>query len=133
MVAANQIEKETLKRKTAVLLGHFTLSPKAILFLFNRYINTFKIKPPQRIKTFEELPIKETLVFNVSDTWQNNKQLISFYLHGRYIQRQSRSCTALQALLTGGAESALFAASTPFLIWLLAAALPGSHWNGTAT
>ncbi|KAM6095865.1 vascular endothelial growth factor receptor 1 [Chlamydotis macqueenii] len=29
-----------------------------------RYINTFKIKPPQRIKTFEELPIKETLVFN---------------------------------------------------------------------
>ncbi|XP_049679214.1 vascular endothelial growth factor receptor 1 isoform X1 [Accipiter gentilis] len=29
-----------------------------------RYINTFKIKPPQRIKTFEELPIKETLIFN---------------------------------------------------------------------
>uniref|UniRef100_A0A672UCP7 receptor protein-tyrosine kinase n=1 Tax=Strigops habroptila TaxID=2489341 RepID=A0A672UCP7_STRHB len=29
-----------------------------------RYINTFKIKPPQRIKTFEELPIKETLVLN---------------------------------------------------------------------
>uniref|UniRef100_A0A8C3GRI7 receptor protein-tyrosine kinase n=1 Tax=Cairina moschata TaxID=8855 RepID=A0A8C3GRI7_CAIMO len=29
-----------------------------------RYINTFKIKPPQRIKTFEELPIKETLAFN---------------------------------------------------------------------
>ncbi|NWX67629.1 VGFR1 factor, partial [Alca torda] len=29
-----------------------------------RYINTFKIKPPQRIKTFEELPVKETLVFN---------------------------------------------------------------------
>uniref|UniRef100_A0A8C4UIJ1 receptor protein-tyrosine kinase n=1 Tax=Falco tinnunculus TaxID=100819 RepID=A0A8C4UIJ1_FALTI len=29
-----------------------------------RYINTFKIKPPQRIKTFEELPIKETLLFN---------------------------------------------------------------------
>ncbi|KAK2519123.1 hypothetical protein Q9233_012176 [Columba guinea] len=29
-----------------------------------RYINTFKIKPPQRIKTFEELPIKETRVFN---------------------------------------------------------------------
>ncbi|OXB55002.1 hypothetical protein ASZ78_013721 [Callipepla squamata] len=29
-----------------------------------RYINTFKIKPPQRIQTFEELPIKETLVFN---------------------------------------------------------------------
>ncbi|NP_989583.2 vascular endothelial growth factor receptor 1 precursor [Gallus gallus] len=29
-----------------------------------RYINTFKIKPPQRIKTFEELPIKEKLVFN---------------------------------------------------------------------
>uniref|UniRef100_A0A8C0ESY8 receptor protein-tyrosine kinase n=1 Tax=Bubo bubo TaxID=30461 RepID=A0A8C0ESY8_BUBBB len=34
-----------------------------------RYINTFKIKPPQRIKTFEELPIKKTLVFNVSDSW----------------------------------------------------------------
>ncbi|OXB81406.1 UNVERIFIED_CONTAM: hypothetical protein H355_001623 [Colinus virginianus] len=29
-----------------------------------RYINTFKIKPPQRIQTFEELPIKETLVFH---------------------------------------------------------------------
>ncbi|NXS99492.1 VGFR1 factor, partial [Jacana jacana] len=29
-----------------------------------RYINTFKIKPPQRIKTFEELPIKETFAFN---------------------------------------------------------------------
>lgn len=29
-----------------------------------RYINTFKINPPQRIKTFEELPMKETLVFN---------------------------------------------------------------------
>uniref|UniRef100_A0A8C3UUN0 receptor protein-tyrosine kinase n=1 Tax=Catharus ustulatus TaxID=91951 RepID=A0A8C3UUN0_CATUS len=29
-----------------------------------RYINTFKISPPQCIKTFEELPIKETLVFD---------------------------------------------------------------------
>ncbi|XP_030921899.1 vascular endothelial growth factor receptor 1 [Geospiza fortis] len=29
-----------------------------------RYINTFKINPPQRIKTFEELPMKETLVFS---------------------------------------------------------------------
>uniref|UniRef100_A0A8C5J6L1 Vascular endothelial growth factor receptor 1 n=1 Tax=Junco hyemalis TaxID=40217 RepID=A0A8C5J6L1_JUNHY len=29
-----------------------------------RYINTFKINPSQRIKTFEELPMKETLVFN---------------------------------------------------------------------
>uniref|UniRef100_A0A669QT86 receptor protein-tyrosine kinase n=1 Tax=Phasianus colchicus TaxID=9054 RepID=A0A669QT86_PHACC len=63
-------------------------SPSSVLLLFNRYINTFKIKPPQRIKTFEELPIKETLVFNVSDTWQNYKQLISFYLHGRYKDNQ---------------------------------------------
>lgn len=48
----------------------FTLSPKIILFLLlNRYINTFKISPPQCIKTFEELPIKETLLFNVSDSW----------------------------------------------------------------
>lgn len=56
---------------------HFMLSPKVVfLFLFNRYINTFKIKPPQRIKTFEELPIKETLAFDVSDSWPSDRQLI---------------------------------------------------------
>ncbi|NXA53434.1 VGFR1 factor, partial [Nothocercus julius] len=29
-----------------------------------RYINTFKLKPPQRIKTFEELPMKEPFAFD---------------------------------------------------------------------
>lgn len=67
LTRVRQLLKETEKYP---VLTHFTLSPKTVLlFLFNRYINTFKIKPPQRIKTFEELPIKETLIFNVSDSW----------------------------------------------------------------
>jgi len=69
LLTVRQLLKET-ENTQSFLLTHRTLSPKPVLlFLLNRYINTFKIKPPQRIKTFEELPIKETLVFNVSDSW----------------------------------------------------------------
>lgn len=82
----------TKQRNTlCFLLTPFTHSSKIVLlYLFNRYINTLKIKPPQRIKTFEELPIKETLVFNVSNSWApNSTPFISFYLCDRFIQRES--------------------------------------------
>lgn len=68
MIVGNCLKKQ--RNTQHFLLVHVALSPKIVLLLLlNRYINIFKINPPQRIKTFEELPIKETLVFNVSDSW----------------------------------------------------------------